>query len=209
MKKVDFKSIPGFGLVSWASLAFLYAPMIAVIVFSFNSSHLITVWEGFSLEWYQRALANADLHRATINSIIIGICATIASTLLALGAALALPQMNKPDPRTQIKKQSATLLLMTPLLVPEIVVAVATMSFFSLIGLNLGITNIILAHIAFCTPFAYAPIRARLQMIPPDLFEAGADLYATPKGNISFCHATAFDAGNYFGCAFGFYHLAG
>jgi spermidine/putrescine transport system permease protein len=174
--------MPGFGTIAWTGLFFLYAPMITVILFSFNSSRLITVWEGFSFEWYKTALQNTDLHRATLNSLIVGIGATVASTLLALGVALGLPRLkNSALPADRAAKHSVHFLLLTPLLLPEIVVAVATLSLFSLISLNLGIGNVMLAHIAFCTPFAYAPIRARLEMIPPVLFQAGNDLYATPK----------------------------
>lgn len=170
------QKIPGFAMTAWAGLAFLYIPILVVIVFSFNSSRLITVWEGFSTEWYGEALRNADLMRATLNSLIVGAGAMIFSTLLALSVALALNARKISFPAQQF---TATLMTL-PLLIPEVVIAVATLSFFALVNLQLGLGNVLLAHIVFCTPFAYAPIRARLETIPAALSEAAADLYATP-----------------------------
>jgi spermidine/putrescine transport system permease protein len=168
--------IPGTGAGAWLGLAFLYLPILVVILFSFNASRLITVWEGFSLEWYRSVLGNADLRRATVNSLAVGVGATLFSTLIALGVALALFAGRLPR-----RAEGATLTVMAlPLLVPEIVIAIASMVFFAFIHLRLGLGNVLVAHIVFCTPFAYSPIRARLSTIPPALVEAAADLYATP-----------------------------
>ncbi len=176
MQQSYHQKIPGFGATAWAGLAFLYIPILVVIIFSFNSSRLITVWEGFSTDWYRAALDNADLMRATVNSLIVGGSAMVLSTLLALSVALALDRNKLSFPARQFTSTLMTL----PLLIPEVVIAVATLSFFALINLKLGLGNVLLAHVAFCTPFAYAPIRARLETIPTALSEAAADLYATP-----------------------------
>ncbi len=168
--------VPGFGPVAWGAVAFLYAPIVILIVFSFNASRLITVWEGFSTDWYRVALENDDLKRATLNSLLVGLGAMFFSTLIALPTALAMHSRRKPFRG----RQAATQLIMLPLLVPEIVLAVASMMFFTLIGLKLGIGNVMIAHIVFCIPFAYSPIRARLETIQPALWEAAADLYASP-----------------------------
>lgn len=176
MQQSYHQKIPGFGATAWAGLAFLYIPILVVIIFSFNSSRLITVWEGFSTDWYRAALDNADLMRATVNSLIVGGSAMVLSTLLALSVALALNGNKLSFPARQFTSTLMTL----PLLIPEVVIAVATLSFFALINLKLGLGNVLLAHVAFCTPFAYAPIRARLETIPTALSEAAADLYATP-----------------------------
>ncbi len=165
------QNIPGFGAAAWTGLAFLYAPIVILIVFSFNAGKLITVWEGFSTDWYRVAFANHDLRRAAVNSLIVGLGATFFSTLIAIPTALALHS------KKYFKTES---LLMLPLLIPEVVLAIACLSFFTTIGLSLGIGNVLISHVVFCIPFACAPIRARLGTIPPQLLEAASDLYATP-----------------------------
>ncbi|HCS23456.1 MAG TPA: ABC transporter permease [Alphaproteobacteria bacterium] len=172
--KANPKNMPGFGLVTWLGLAFLYLPIFAVIAFSFNSGRLVTVWEGFSFEWYPRALGNHDLQRATMNSLIVAVGATFIGTVIALAAALALHGGGVPKP---VKTASYTMMAL-PLLVPEIVIAVTTMAFFAAINLRLGLINVLIAHIVFCIPFAYAPIRARIATIPKSMSEAAKDLYA-------------------------------
>ena len=169
------QKIPGFCTTSWAGLAFLYAPIVILIIFSFNSSKLITVWESFSTDWYRIALDNDDLKRSAVNSIVVGLGSMFFSTLIALLTALAMHN------RKKFRGQQLTAnLMMMPLLIPEVVIAIASMSFFTAIGLSLGIGNILIAHIVFCIPFAYSPIRARLETIPERLAEASADLYADP-----------------------------
>lgn len=158
--------------ISIATLVFLYAPIAALLLFSFNASPLITVWEGFDPKWYGVALANADLMRAALNSLIVGFFTTIFATAIALSTALALHKKKNP---------AASRLMTLPLLMPEIVIAVATLAFFSAIKLDLGLINVLLAHIAFCVPFAYTPIAARLKTIPAAVAEAASDLYATPQ----------------------------
>lgn len=173
--------IPGVATSAWLGLAFLYIPLLIVIIFSFNAGARITVWEGFSLDWYHRAAENEQLVKACINSLVIGVLATIFSTTIALVTAVAM-HGNKLGKRTQ----SATYFMMTlPLLIPEIVIAISSMAFFSIIGLNwmlgdLAIGNVLIAHTVFCIPFAYSPIRARMETLQPSLFEAASDLYASP-----------------------------
>lgn len=168
--------IPGFSGTAWTGLLFLYAPIVILIVFSFNASRLITVWEGFSTDWYRVAMENDDLKRAALNSLLVGIGATIFSTLIALPTALAMHSRRKKFRGQQLTHH----LIMMPLLVPEIVIAIASLIFFTAIGLHLELGNVLIAHIVFCIPFAYSPIRARLETIPPYLWEAAADLYAHP-----------------------------
>lgn len=166
----------GFSSIAWGSVVFLYVPILVVIVFSFNASRMTTIWDGFSTDWYKVAAANEDLRRATINSLIVAVTATFFSTIIALMTALAL-RGHRLRPVTQ---QTTYTLMTLPLLIPEIVIAVASMVFLRMIGLELGLGNVIIAHVIFCIPFAYSPISARLDTLPPSLNEAAADLYATP-----------------------------
>ncbi len=165
--------IPGFLAATWAFFLFLYAPILLLVVFSFNGSNSATVWSHFSLDWYAKVAANADIQRATLNSLIVAGVASVLATALATLAALA---MVRGGPFRGAQAALGTLLL--PLIVPEIVIAIAMLIFFTAIGLNLGLGNLIIAHTVFCIPFAYLPIRARLDSLSPVYEEAAQDLYA-------------------------------
>jgi spermidine/putrescine transport system permease protein len=178
-RPADLKRQPGFGLVAGLCLALLYAPIVVLAVFSFNAGPLVTRWTGFSTEWYAKAIVNEGFHAATVNTLTISVSATIIAVIVATAAALGTTRV-----RPYRGQDAARMLINLPLLVPEIITAVATLSFFALLaaifGINLGIGNLILAHTVFCIPFAYMPIRARLENMDLTLENAAADLYATP-----------------------------
>jgi spermidine/putrescine transport system permease protein len=178
-RHIDLKAQPGFRLVALLGLAILYAPIVILVLFSFNAGDLILRWEGVGLRWYGIALNNEAFFAAAKNTLIISVTATLVSTVCATLAAVG---MTRVKPWRGM--QSAFMLINLPLMVPEIVTAVASLSFFSLLagvlGLNFGIGNLILVHSVFCIPFAFMPIRARLQDMDPALEQAAADLYATP-----------------------------
>ncbi len=172
------KWYPGFREITLACFFILYAPLIIVMIYSFNASQSITIWGGFSLQWYEEVFFGIEAEKfkkATINSLIIAIMAAVVSTVIATAAALAMVRGKA------FKGKSLTFgLINLPLMVPEIVTAVATLIFFSVIGFDRGVLSILLAHIVFCIPFAYLPISARLQGISSIYEQAGRDLYATP-----------------------------
>src|SRR5262249_54018991 len=145
------------GVVAIACMAMLYMPIVILVVFFFNASRSVTRWSSFSLDWYGSALADRAIHDAAQNSLTISVVATLASTILATAAALATTR-TRPWPGMM----AAYMLINLPLMVPEIVTAVATLSFFALLAaqfdINLGIGNLIIAHTVFCIPFAYMPI---------------------------------------------------
>jgi spermidine/putrescine transport system permease protein len=162
------------GIATSAGLffAYLYLPTAVLIALSFNENRIATIWTGFSPHWYGVVLANDDILRAARNSLVIAVSASVTGTALATFAALA-------TSRERFRGESVVNgLLALPLLVPEIVTAVATLLFFVLIGLELGVLTVIVAHTVFCIPFAYLPVRARLQGMDPALGHAAADLYA-------------------------------
>jgi spermidine/putrescine transport system permease protein len=175
----DLRRQPGFGAVAILCLVILYSPILVLIIYSFNASDLITRWGGFSTSWYGVAFRNDGFYAAAQNTLIISITAMIVATILATMAAVATTR-RAPFPG----QSAATMLINLPLMVPEIITAVATLSFFALLaqwfGINFGIGNLILAHTVFCIPFAYMPIRARLEDMDLTLEHAAADLYATP-----------------------------
>ena len=168
---------PGFYAMTLGCLFILYAPLAVITVYSFNGSTSITTWGGFSLHWYAEVFTGPEAARfgaAAWNSITIALMAAVASTAIATAAAVAMVRGGG------FKGKSATFALINlPLMVPEIVTAVATLIFFSVIGLTTGYLTILIAHITFCIPFAYLPISARLQGIESTYEQAARDLYAT------------------------------
>ena len=168
----------GFTAIAVTCFVLLYLPIILLVVYSFNAGTSIAIWEGFSWRWYQSAWANDQVKEATVRSLIIALWASGISTTCAVLAALATTRTRK------FKGQSAVFAMINqPLMVPEIVTAVALLIFFAMIKVATGYTGLaylIIAHSAFCIPFAYLPIRARLQGMDLSLEQAAADLYATP-----------------------------
>lgn len=171
----DWRRPPGLPVFAGAFLVFLYAPLLLLVVYSFNAGQLVTIWEGFSLRWFAKVAQNPDIRGAAANSLIIAAASTIVATLLAIPAALALERS-----RSFPGHGGAGNLLSMPLVVPEIVTAITTLIFFSSIGLAPGLTNLIIAHSVFCIPFALLPIRARLRDLGQVYEDAGRDLYANP-----------------------------
>ena len=174
----EISRLPGFATVAIAAFVILYLPIVTLVAFSFNASNSVAVWGGFSLHWYGDAWANQAVKDATVRSLIIGVSASVLSTILATLAALGTTRRRAYKGQTLIY-----VMINQPLMVPEVVTAVALMIFFGIIKVATGIQGLgylIAAHTAFCIPFAYLPIRARLESMDLSLETAAADLYATP-----------------------------
>jgi spermidine/putrescine transport system permease protein len=154
----------------------LYAPMAVLVVYSFNASDTPAHWGGLSLDWYRLALQNTEVQGAALNSLTVALAAAVISTGLATMAALGTTR------RAAFRGQTFIYAMINqPLMVPEIVTAVALLLVTAAIKQATGYTGlgyIILAHAAFCIPFAYLPIRARLEGMDLTLETAAADLYA-------------------------------
>lgn len=170
--------LPGFSTIAITAFVLLYLPIVTLVAFSFNASNSVAVWGGFSLHWYADAWANQAVKDATMRSLIIGVSAAFLATTLATLAALGTTR------RRHFKGQTFIYVVINqPLMVPEVVTAVALMIFFGIIKVATGYQGLgylIAAHTAFCLPFAYLPIRARLESMDLVLETAAADLYATP-----------------------------
>ncbi len=176
-RKIDLRRFPGFLPMTYLCLFLLYAPLIIVMIYSFNESQSITNWGGFSLRWYGEVFWGVESEKfkaAAIHSFIIAITAATCSTCIATLAATAMLRAGRFR-----GKGISFALINLPLMVPEIVTAVATLIFFSAIGFTTGILTILLSHIVFCIPFAYLPIAARMQGIEEVYEQAAQDLYAT------------------------------
>lgn len=174
-RRPGVRDFPGFGAFSLLFYLYLYAPILVLVVLSFNANQSATVWTGFSLDWYRAAFANQALRQAAGNSLLIAVCASLAATAIATLAALG---TSRGARFKGLRLSMGTIML--PLVLPEIVVGVATLALFSTLGLSLGYGNLIIAHTVFCIPFAYLPIRARLNDMDLSLEQAAADLYAGP-----------------------------
>ncbi|MFN7599351.1 MAG: ABC transporter permease, partial [Cereibacter sp.] len=170
--------LPGFATVAIVVFLALYAPIITLVVFSFNDASSVAVWGGFSWRWYQVAWENTLVKEAAVRSLIIATSAALIATTVATMAALGTTR------RAAFRGQTAIYVIINqPLMVPEIVTAVALLIFFAWIKVATGYQGLgylIAAHSAFCIPFAYLPIRARLEGMDLSLETAAADLYATP-----------------------------
>lgn len=168
---------PGFFLMTVACLVILYAPLLVVTAYSFNGSASITTWGGLSLRWYADVFTGPEAERfklAAVNSLSIAVLAATSATAIATAAAVAMVRGGSFR-----AKRTSFALINLPLMVPEIVTAVATLIFFTMLGMTTGYLTILFAHITFCIPFAYLPISARLQGIDESCEQSARDLYAT------------------------------
>ena len=173
----DVRHLPGARAIALVTFVVLYAPVLILVANAFNAGPVIGRWEGFSTRWFVAALGNDAFRNAAANSLIIaaaaGVLATICATLAALGTTRG---------RRLKGEETVGLIINQPLLVPEIVLAVALMILLAQVkqatGYH-GLLYLVVAHTAFCIPFAYMPIRARLEALDLTLETAAMDLYAS------------------------------
>lgn len=149
---------------------FLYTPIVVLMILSFNKAGMPTAWTGFSTDWYGKLLESPKIIAAARNSLIVAIASTLIAT--SIGTLLALG--------VERRKASSSLdaLLFTPMIIPDIVLAIALLSFFTLVKFSLGLHSIILAHVVFNIAFVCAVVRARLKSFDWSLTEASYDLGA-------------------------------
>jgi spermidine/putrescine transport system permease protein len=159
-----------------AAYLFLHVPLLILAVFSFNASKL-TVWSGFSLDWYRAAFRDRDLLESSANSLIIGVSATVIATLIGTLAAYALWKRGSKWIAGSMYLSLAT---------PEIVTGISLLALFQFVfrylKLPLGMHTVILAHVAFSVAYVAVVVMARLRTFDPALEEAALDLGATEFG---------------------------
>ena len=154
--------------------AFLYAPIAILVLFSFNRGSQTAVWQGFTLEWYRSLAGNSLILTAVRNSLIVGVAATVVATVFGTLAALALG-------RHEFRGKGFTRnLLYLPIIIPEIVVGAALVTFFGVVGLRLSLTTVVIAHVVFSVSYVAIVVRARLSGFDRSLEEAALDLGARP-----------------------------
>ncbi len=155
----------------FAVYAFLYIPIAVLMLLSFNRAGLPTAWTGFSLDWYVRLAESKDVIGAVVNTLIVAIFSTVLAT--AIGTMLALGVSRR-------KTSSAfDALLFAPMVIPDIVLAIALLSFYTTLNFTLGLHSIILSHVVFNIAFVCAIVRARLRHFDYAMVEASEDLGAS------------------------------
>lgn len=175
-RNFSIAALPGFATIAVAAYVALYLPIVTLVVYSFNAGKSVMLWEGLSLHWYGTAWQNVDVQQAALRSLFLAAVAAVVATIVATMAALGTTRTRAYRGQTFIYA-----MINQPLMVPEIVTAVALLIFFATIKIATGYQGmgyLIVAHSAFCVPFAYLPIRARLEGMDQTLETAAADLYA-------------------------------
>ncbi|MGH3146727.1 MAG: ABC transporter permease [Rubrobacter sp.] len=160
--------------VAVAIYLFLYAPIAVLMLFSFNSANSTQIWEGFSLKWYGDLVNNQSVLEAFRTSIVVGVSATALATVIGTLTALALTRHRFRG------KSVADSTIYAATVMPEIVVGVSLLAFFVSVQFGLGLTTIVVAHVAFTISFVTIVVRARLAGMDRSLEEAAQDLGANP-----------------------------
>jgi spermidine/putrescine transport system permease protein len=156
-------------------LAFFYLPVGMLVLNSFNASRFGGSWEGFTLEWYRKIGSQREIWAALRNGLVIAVIATVVSTVLGTCAAFALER------RGSRLQNVHSVLVSTPLVVPEILMGMGLLLFFVTIGLSLGLVTVMIAHITFCLSYVAFVVLGRLQDFDWTLVDAARDLGASPR----------------------------
>lgn len=172
MKRVNWL----LGLWTAIVMVFFYLPIAILIGFSFNTSRLNILWEGFTLQWYAAIWRDSVLVQSLNNSLIVAAITTVLSVALGTGGAWLLYRYRFPAVRLW------QTLIFIPMIVPEVIMGVSLLILYVVINLELGYTTIIISHVTFCFPFVMVAVQARLSGLDPSLEEAAMDLGATPAG---------------------------
>ena len=158
----------------WLVLIFFYAPIVYVLIFSFNSSKSLSNFTGFSTRSYATMFSNRTIMEAIWYTVIIALLATLISTIVGTITAIGLSKSNR------VLKEMVHQVNNLPMLNPEIVTAIGLMLFFTSLNLSTGFMTMLLAHIAFCIPYVILSITPRLRRLDPNLADAALDLGCTP-----------------------------
>ena len=159
-------------LIIVLTFIFLYAPIIVLVLYSFNKSEMNIIFTGFTFRWYKELFSNTDLLEAFMNTLIIAFTSTIVSTIIGTISAIGLYKFNFP------LKKLINGLVYIPIVIPEIVLGISLLSVYTIGNLKLGMGSLILSHIAFSIPFVITSVRSTLNLLPKEYEEAAYDLGA-------------------------------
>jgi len=153
-------------------LALMYVPILLVIIYSFNESRISSVWSGFSLRWYRDLFRDKDMLEALINSLVLATVSSLSAAVIGTLAAVGMP-------RVKLRGKSVVEYISTlPIMIPEIILGMVFLVYFSLIRLPFGMITLTVAHTSFCIPYIYMLVKARLVGIDKSYAEAAKDLGA-------------------------------
>ena len=155
----------------WCVLIFIYLPIFLVILYSFNESRMSSVWTGLSFHWYKQLFQDEVIFEALKNSFILAIYTSILSAIIGTLGAYGMEQ---------VKKKNQEFIAILPMLIPEIILGMVCLTFFSALHLPFGMITLTLAHTILCFPFVYVLVKARLKDMDPSLVEAAETLGAKP-----------------------------
>ncbi len=156
-------------------MLFLYAPIVLLIIFSFNAGKSRGMWGGFTLDWYAKLLHDRQILTALRNTVVIGLLAAGISTVIGSLGAIGIFQLRRKGVR-----QTMMALVNLPMLNSEIVTGVSLMLLYTAMRLELGFVTLLLSHVAFCIPYVVLSVLPKLRQLDPHLAEAAQDLGATP-----------------------------
>ncbi|NLK12440.1 MAG: ABC transporter permease [Candidatus Phytoplasma sp.] len=154
---------------------FTYLPILSLIVFSFNESKSLTVFTGFSFRWYQELFINREIIDAVVTTITVAIISTVISTVIGTLAAISLSKQKK------VFRDITFSINNLPILSPEIITAIAFFILFGTLAITRGMTTMIIAHIAFSTPYVLITVYPKVRSLDSSLIDASHDLGATAK----------------------------
>ena len=155
-------------------VAFFYIPIVYTIVFSFNESRSLTHFTGFSLRWYEKMFSSSTTMNAIWMTFVVAILATVISTIIGTITVIGLSKCGK------LLRSSVGFINDLPIMNPDIVTAIGLLMFFATMEISKGFMTLLMAHIAFCTPYVMLSIAPRLRTLDPNLADAALDLGANP-----------------------------
>ena len=152
----------------------MYIPIVIVMIYSFNENKLSSVWSGFSLKWYEDLFRDRDIASALVNSLILGVLSSLAAAVI--GTLGAIGTVRSDFRGKGVMEYIATL----PMMTPEIILGMLFLAFFSLLGMPFGMMTLVISHTAFCIPYVFMQVKARLAGMDKSYEEAARDLGAGP-----------------------------
>ena len=155
-------------------VAFFYAPILYMIIYSFNDSRSLTKFSGFSLQWYEKMFNDSTMMESLFYTIASAVLATVISTFVGTITAIGLSKSKR------FLKNLVEQINQIPIMNPEIVTAIGLLMFFSMLGVKKGFTTMLLAHVMFCIPYVMLSVMPKLRSLDPNLADAALDLGATP-----------------------------
>lgn len=155
-------------------LLFIYLPIVLVVIYSFNESKTTAMWKGFSLRWYRELFRDTAILEALQHSLELGVLSCLAAAVVGTIGAVGLMKVKYRS--KGVIEYIATL----PIMIPEIILGMVFLAFFSVLHLPFGMVTLVIAHTAFCIPYIMMMVKARLAGMDPSLEEAAMDLGASP-----------------------------